>query len=189
MNFEKKNTLIILIAGKARSGKGEVAKFLQEKFLEEKKKVIISPYTKYLKKYICEITEKSFLDEDKPRDLLQKISSELIKKRLGNQDFFLRRQIEDLEFYHYFMDVVLIPDVRFPEEISRIKERFSNVVSIGIKREGYVSPLTKEQQEDVTEISLDDYTDYDYFLKNTSLEVLYEKVLEVVRELKKEGRI
>ena len=29
MNFEKKNTLMILIAGKARSGKGEVAKIFE----------------------------------------------------------------------------------------------------------------------------------------------------------------
>ena len=105
MNFEKKNTLMILIAGKARSGKGEVAKIFEEELKKEGKKVIISPYTKYLKKYIYEITGEYRDDDNKPRDLLQKLSSELIKKELNNQNFFINRQIEDLSFYSYFMDV------------------------------------------------------------------------------------
>ena len=62
MNFNKKNTLIILIAGKARSGKGEVASYLKDYFLKKEKKVILSPYTKYLKRYIVEVTGKEFND-------------------------------------------------------------------------------------------------------------------------------
>ena len=40
MNFNKKNTLIILIAGKARSGKGEVASYMEKILKKEGKKVI-----------------------------------------------------------------------------------------------------------------------------------------------------
>ena len=80
MNFTKKYTLIVLVAGKARSGKGEVASYMEKILKKEGKKVILSPYTKYLKRYIAEVTGEDFDDENKPRDLLQKISSELIKK-------------------------------------------------------------------------------------------------------------
>lgn len=189
MNFTKKNTLIVLVAGKARSGKGEVASYMERYFKEEGKKVILSPYTKYLKRYIAEVTGEDFDDENKPRDLLQKISSELIKSELSNPNFFIHRQIEDLSFYLYFMDVVIIPDVRFPEEIDAIKEKFSNVFSIGVKRKDYISILTKEQQEDITEIALDDYHNYDIELENTSLEKLQSDVLDIIKKLEKEGRI
>lgn len=188
MNFEKKNTLIVLIAGKARSGKGELAHFFEQE-LKKNKKVILSPYTKYLKQYIYEITGKYRDDDKKPRDLLQQISKELIKKRLNNPHFFINRQLEDLSFYQYFMDVVIIPDVRFKEEIEEIKKKFSNVVSIGIKRKNYISTLTKEQQEDITETSLDNYDQYDYSLENTSLDNLYQDGLKIIKKLKKEGRL
>ncbi len=189
MNFNKKNTLIILIAGKARSGKGEVASYLKDYFLKKEKKVILSPYTKYLKRYIVEVTGKEFNDEDKPRDLLQKLSSDLIKKKLSNPNFFINRQLEDLSFYSYFMDVVIIPDVRFEEEINKVKENFTNVVTIGVKRKNYLSILTKEQQEDITEIALDNYCNYDYKTENTSLEKLQLDVLKIIKNLEKEGRI
>lgn len=189
MNFNKKNTLIILIAGKARSGKGEVASYLKDYFLKKEKKVILSPYTKYLKRYIVEVTGKEFNDEDKPRDLLQKLSSDLIKKKLSNPNFFINRQLEDLSFYSYFMDVVIIPDVRFEEEINKVKENFTNVVTIGVKRKNYLSILTKEQQEDITEIALDNYCNYDYKIENTSLEKLQLDVLKIIKNLEKEGRI
>ena len=189
MNFNKKNTLIILIAGKARSGKGEVASYLKDYFFKKEKKVILSPYTKYLKRYIVEVTGKEFNDEDKPRDLLQKLSSDLIKKKLSNPNFFINRQLEDLSFYSYFMDVVIIPDVRFEEEINKVKENFTNVVTIGVKRKNYLSILTKEQQEDITEVALDNYCNYDYKIENTSLEKLQLDVLKIIKNLEKEGRI
>ena len=49
MVFKNRNPIIILIAGKARSGKNTVSKILESEFIKEKKEVIISPYTKYLK--------------------------------------------------------------------------------------------------------------------------------------------
>lgn len=184
MEFEKKNPIIILIAGKARSGKNTISEWIKEEFLNDGKKVVVSPYTKYLKKYIEEITGISMDDENKPRDLLQQLSSKLIKKELHNSEFFLRRQIEDLRFYSYFMDVIIVPDVRFSEEIEEIRENFSNVVAIGVERKDYISTLTKEQQEDVTEVSLDDYQDYDYKIENTNELELKQKTLEILNEIK-----
>lgn len=167
MEFIKKEPLIILIAGRARSGKSLLAKYLKEEYEKQNQKVIISPYTKYLKQYIEEITNQKIDDNNKPRDLLQQISSKVIKGELGKQNFFIDRQIEDIEIYSYFTDVILIPDVRFPEEIQTIKAKFNNVVSIGITRKNYISTLTKEQLSDITETALNNYHDYDFEIENT----------------------
>ena len=137
MNYTYKKPKIILIGGKAGSGKTTLATYLTQHLKKQNKKVIISPYTKYLKRYIEEITGSTINENNKPRELLQKISSDLIKKELGYKNLFINRQIEDLKIYSYFADVIIIPDVRFPSEIEKIKEEFDNLKSIKIKRENY----------------------------------------------------
>ena len=188
MVFKNRNPIIILIAGKARSGKNTVSKILESEFIKEKKEVIISPYTKYLKEYIHNITDWNIEDENnKPRDLLQKLSSELIKEKLGLENIFINRQIEDIKIYSYFKDVIIINDVRFPKEIDTIKNIFSNVVSIQVKRSNYISGLTKEQLQDVTETSLDNYNNFDYIIENDDIELLKEDTINIFKSLQKRG--
>lgn len=185
MEFIKKEPIIILIAGRARSGKSILAENLKKEYELINKKVIISPYTKYLKKYIEEITGKKINDENKPRDLLQQISSKIIKGKLNKNNFFIDRQIEDIEIYSYFADVILIPDVRFPDEINIIKENFTNVVSVGITRKNYISPLTQEQLEDITETALNNYHDYDFEIENTEKTNMQEVAKELSNKIEK----
>lgn len=188
MVFKNRNPIIILIAGKARSGKNTVSKILESEFIKEKKEVIISPYTKYLKEYIHNITDWNIEDENnKPRDLLQKLSSELIKGKLGLENIFINRQIEDIKIYSYFKDVIVINDVRFPKEIDTIKNVFTNVVSIQVKRSNYISGLTKEQLQDVTETSLDNYNNFDYIIENDDIELLKEDTINVFKSIQKRG--
>ena len=188
MVFKNRNPIIILIAGKARSGKNTVSKILESEFIKEKKEVIISPYTKYLKEYIHNITDWNIEDENnKPRDLLQKLSSELIKGKLGLENIFINRQIEDINIYSYFKDVIIINDVRFPKEIDTIKNVFTNVVSIQVKRSNYISGLTKEQLQDVTETSLDNYNNFDYIIENDDIELLKEDTINIFKSLQKRG--
>ena len=166
MNYVNKNPLIICICGKARSGKSTISSYLEKLFVECNKKVIVSPYTKYLKKYIEDITGSSINEDKKPRKILQKLSSELIKGILNDNDFFIRRQIEDINFYSYFADVILINDVRFPREIDVLKRKYDRVISIGVKRNNFDSGLTIEEKNDITEVSLDNYNNYDYIIEN-----------------------
>lgn len=190
MNFTKKEPLIILIAGRARSGKSSIAKHLKIEYENQNKKVIISPYTKYLKHYIEEITNEKINDKNKPRDLLQQISSKIIKGELGQTNFFIDRQIEDIKIYSYFADVILIPDVRFPNEIQIIREKFKNVIAIGITRKNYISNLTEEQLNDITETALNNYHDYDFEIENTektNLKEIAQKLVFKINESRSEN--
>lgn len=184
MEFTKKEPLIILIAGRAKSGKSLLAKYFYQQYHNQNKKVIMSPYTKYLKHYIEEITNETIDENNKPRDLLQQISSKIIKKELGKLTFFIDRQIEDIEIYSYFADVILVPDVRFPNEIQTIKAKFPNVISIGITRKNYISTLTKEQQEDITETALDNYHEYDFEIENTDKTDLQKIAEDIIIKIK-----
>lgn len=191
MNFnKKKRTLIFCVCGKAGSGKSLVGKYIYNEYQKKNYKVIISPYTKYLKLYIKDITGKRVTDKNKPRGLLQELSSKLIKEELKFNDFFINRQLEDISFYRYFFDVIIIPDVRFPREIEILKENFENVVAIGIKRLHYDNGLSNKEKNDITEISLDNYHGFDYILDNQGNRNLKNDVLNIVdileRRLKNE---
>ena len=114
MELSYNNPRIIVIAGKARSGKNTVGDMLKELYKSNNKKVIVSPYTKYLKRYIEEITGKEIDDNNKPRELLQQLGVEVIKDKLGKVDMFISRQIDDIDIYSYFFDVIIIPAISIP---------------------------------------------------------------------------
>ncbi len=178
------NVLIFCICGKAKSGKSTIGKHLIDEYTRMGYKVISSPYTKYLKKYIEQITGKSINEDNKPRYLLQKLSSDLIKKELKYNDFFIRRQLEDISIYKYFFDIIVIPDVRFPEEISVLKEKYNNVISIGVNRVDFDNGLTSDEKNDITEISLDNYNNYDYVINNDKNIDLKEETKKVMFDLR-----
>lgn len=188
MEFKNKNPLIICICGKALSGKGLISEIIYDECIKNHLKVIVSQYTKYLKKYISEITDWDMSDKDKPRDLLQKLSSELIKDKLNNKEFFIRRQLEDIDFYSYFFDVIIISDVRFPEEINVLKSRYLNVFSIGVVRDNYDNGLSLEQKNDITEVALDSYSNYDYIIKNLEIDYLKDEILKVFINMRERVR-
>ncbi len=186
MEYINRNPLIVCICGKARSGKNTVSNYFGDLFIKDNKKVIVSPYTKYLKKYIEDILGESITEENKPRDLLQNLSKDVIKGILNDEDFFIRRQIEDINFYSYFCDVIIINDVRFPKEIEVLRDKYDNVISIGIERNNFASDLTEEEKNDITEVSLDNYTEYDYVIENSDFDNLYDAVLEIFEDISKE---
>lgn len=183
MEFIRKEPIIFLIAGKARSGKSTVGNIISSEYESRGNRVIVTQITKYLKGYIEDITGSKIDDDNKPRELLQKISSIVIKKELGMTNFFIDRLIEDINIYSYFFDCIIITDVRFKEEIDAVKKNFSKVISIGVVRDDIDSNLTEEQKQDATEVSLDDYHDYDYKIINDSEEELYAKVVSILENI------
>ena len=80
MDFIKKEIKVFIISGKARSGKTETAKII-ENFYDKKKCITIS-FAYYLKDYVKRITNWDGKEKNKPRKLLQNIGIELIKNGL-----------------------------------------------------------------------------------------------------------
>lgn len=170
MKLKKRNPEIIIISGKARSGKNTVADIIEK---NKNKKTVQIAYADYLKMYAKKIT-----DEEKPRELLQTLGVELIKTHI-KEDMLIKRIIEDIQVYSFFFDLIIITDARFENEITKIKEKFDNSISIRVI--GPVSNLTTSEKKHKTETALDEYNNYDYTINNNgSLEDLEKKVLEVI---------
>lgn len=174
---------IILIAGKARSGKDTTGSALKKYFENKGKRVVTLAFGFYIKEYVKNISGWKGAEEDKPRKLLQEVGTDIVRNTI-NEDFFVNRIIDDIKVYSRFFDIVIIDDARFENEITKVKEAFNNVVTIKIERDNFVSELTIAEKNHASETSLDNYKDFDYIIKNNEgLKELKEKVIEIGDEL------
>ena len=182
MNIENRNPKIYLISGKARNGKDTIAGFLKEFYEEDGKKVIYSRAGKYIRFYAMEMTGWNGSESDKPRKLLQELGTDVIRNKLNKAEMFIERQLDDIEIYSYFYDVIIVPDIRLPREIDSVREKFDNVVVINVNRINFESSLTDTQQKHVTETAMDNYNNYDYDITNDTLEKLRDDIYKLYKE-------
>ena len=178
MEFIKRNPKIFIVSGKARSGKNETSKII-EKYYSNKKCITIS-FGYYIKDYAKRVSDWDGNEETKPRELLQQLGIELIKNKINNK-LFINRIVEDIEIFSYFYDIIVVNDARLIDEIKTLKEKYPNSISIRVNRFNYDNKLTTEQKNHLTEIALDEYTDFDFTIENDeSLEQKINKILSEV---------
>ena len=179
MNFVKKNSRIIVLCGKAQSGKNLVANIIRDYYNDLGLKSAVISYAFYLKNYAKNILGWDGNENSKPRDFLQQVGVELIKNRI-NPNMLIDRVIDDIKVYSYFFDVIIISDARFIDEIQIIRDRFSNVFVVHIN--GNSNNLNDKQRNHSTETGLDNFFDYDYDIDNFgNIDELKNKVCEVLK--------
>ena len=155
---------ICCISAKARHGKDTAAAMMAE-YLESKgKKVLITHYADLLK-FVC----KNFFgwngDKDEAgRTLLQHIGTDVIGAQ--QPEYWAKFIVDILKFFKDEWDFVLIPDCRYPVEVSTMEDNFDTVV-LRVERPGFESNLTEEQKKHASEIMMDDYP-FDATLYNDS---------------------
>lgn len=170
---------IIMICGKARSGKDTLTDYLIPGL--ESGKVCRIQISQYIKYYAMKYFGWDGKEETKPRDLLNKIGTEIIREKIDPL-FHINRLLEDLEVLSYFFDTFIINDVRLPLEIEKVKEKYENVTTIKIFRDS--SELSDKQKKEITEVGFDDYNDFDYVVDNSgTLENLEKKANEIINEI------
>ena len=178
MEFIKRNPKIVIISGKARSGKNEISKII-EKYYSNKKSITIS-FGHYIKDYAKRVSDWDGNEETKPRELLQQLGIELIKNKINNK-LFINRILEDIEIFSYFYDIIVVNDARLVDEIEVLKKNYPNSTSIRVIRNNYDNKLTSEQKNHLTEVDLDEYNNFDYVVENNdNLEEEINKILSEV---------
>ena len=176
MNFINKNPKIIILSGKAQSGKSLISNMIKDYY----DSCVVISYAFYLKEYAKNVLGWDGNDP-KPRDFLQQVGVELIKNNI-NSRLLIDRVIDDIKVYSYFFDVIVVSDARFVDDIDNIKNNFSNVIVIHI--DGKDNSLTYEQKNHSTEIGLDDYHNYDFIINNDcSLDLLRSKLYNILEEV------
>jgi hypothetical protein len=157
---------VILIAGKALSGKDTAAKMIEENLKQKKEKVLIIHFADLLK-YIC----KQYFNwngekNNFGRDLLQYVGTNVIRKQ--RPDYWVDFVIDFLSMFKNQWDYVIIPDCRFPNEIDKWREGDWEIIAVKINRLNFKTPLTLEQQAHPSEVALDSYQNFDYVINSES---------------------
>lgn len=177
MELLKRKVKIIILSGKARSGKDKVADIITNYYKDLKVKKLSFAY--YLKQYVKSISNWDGEEATKPRELLQNIGIDLIKNKINNK-LLINRVIEDIEVYSYFYDVIIITDARLIDEVEDIKNKY-NVITIRINS-SIDNNLSDIEKNHITEINLDNYK-FDYVIENHYDSKLDEKVKKIMEEI------
>lgn len=150
----KRNLKVCCISAKARHGKDTAAAMIAEYLKSKGKRVLITHFADLLK-FICTKFFGWNGDKDEAgRTLLQRIGTDIIGAK--KPDYWAKFIVDILKFFEDEWDYVLIPDCRYPIEISTVKDSFETI-TLRIERPNFESSLTEEQKKHASEVSLDDY--------------------------------
>jgi hypothetical protein len=170
-----KKPKIILISGKAQSGKDEFSNFFIEKAGKSNTCIRLA-YGDFVK-FVC---EKYFgwngIKDEEGRKILQFIGTDMARK--VHPDIWVNMTIDLVKGIGRLYDYVLISDTRFANEITKwSKENYETIV-VRVNRPNFDSGLTKEQKEHKSETELDTYDFFDYILNNIGTLNDYKKTVE-----------
>lgn len=148
----EKRPVMLLFTGQAGAGKDTAASAMKEVLEERGHKVLITHYADLLK-YIC----RAFLGwngvkDEAGRAMLQYVGTEVFRER--DPDIWVRFTADVVEAFPGEWDFVLIPDCRFPNEFTYMKERGFNPVLVEIRRPDLKSALTPEQKKHASETAM-----------------------------------
>lgn len=175
---QKQSAKVICISGQARAGKDTTAAMMK-KVLEETQhqRVLIIHYADLLK-FMC----KSLFSWDGQKDeagrhILQYVGTDVIRKQ--EPDFWVAFIIKVLRLFPNEWDYVLIPDARFPNEISELRKAGFDVRHIHVSRP-IENGLTEEQRNHISETALNAVVPDESIENNGSLEELSRCITDMV---------
>lgn len=160
---------IFILTGKAKTGKTTFGNYLREELKQLGYKPCVMQLTNPLYSYAANYFDWDPNSEEKPREFLQKMGTDIIKEKLGKKTFLLDRLNEDIEILKDFFDTFIITDIRYPEEIDYFKKKYKNVCSIKLLRSDYEDNLTDDERKHITETAMDNIDNFNYILENQSL--------------------
>ena len=146
------NLKIILISGAAGSGKDTVAGFLQEKFTKEGYRVLITHFADLVKHVAQSFCGWNGIKDIHGRSVLQIVGTDIVRR--WDEDYWVNFIIDMLTLFGGQYDYVLIPDARFPNEVSKIKEKWPDTIHLRVDRKQFKTHLTEEQQHHASETAL-----------------------------------
>lgn len=156
---------VILISGKARSGKDQSALFIKEYITKELGQTsVIIKYGDFLKNFLERSIGWDGKKDEYGRHMLQTWGTDIIRENY--QYAFTDMMIALLKGICTEFDYAIICDARFPNEIEEIKSVFPSI-TLRIVRDDKISNLTQEQKEHPSETSMDNY-DFDAYIYNKS---------------------
>ena len=174
---------VILICGKAESGKDTAAGFMESWCKANGKRVMVTHYADLLR-YICA----KYLGWDGKKDeagrkLLQTVGTDIFRKEYP--DIWVDHIAAVLKCLGHNWDFVIIPDCRFPNEVTRLKDQGFDVTTARIIREGVTNNgrISDRQRTHSSETSMDEWDADTEIYNNDGISELESAVCEAMRTI------
>ena len=166
-------TQFILCSGMARHGKDTSAEIIKRDLEKRGYSTLIIHYADLLK-FIC----KQFFGwngekDEAGRTLLQRVGTNCVREQ--NPNYWVDFVISVIAMFPDQFDFVIVPDTRFPNEISRVRQAGFDATHIKIVRTNFNSDLTEEQKNHPSETALNDVTP-DFVIENDSIDALTKRL-------------
>lgn len=142
---------ILAISGRARHGKDTVAELLSDQLRSQNLRVAIMHYADPFKLCLCSLGWDGKKDEH-GRELLQHGAERI---RAKEPHFLINFMLSFIDLFEDDFDFLIIPDVRFLNEISSLQDAGYAVRHIHVFRPNYISTLTETQKAHFSEHALD----------------------------------
>lgn len=169
----------ILISGKAQHGKDTLALLMKEHYnkINPSYRVKITHLGDSLK-YACkEFGHWDGKKDERGRSILQHYGTEVVRK--DDATYWAKWLKNMLKWFENEWDVVIVPDVRFKNEIDTLQN--SDTLLIRIIRPNFDNGLTLAQQQHISETELDTYPDWDIIVNNNkTITDLSHKIKDIV---------
>ncbi len=123
------------------------------------------------------------MKEPKPRRFLQDIGV-TIRENMSLPLMLINRLKEDIRIYELYFDIVIISDVRLPEEIEEFKKEYQDCTSIYVINQFEPSKLSIKEQMHITETALENYNNFDLTITNDNKNTLSDKVINYLEREK-----
>ena len=179
---------IVLISGKARSGKDTFYKIASE-FISGNYKIkcFRFAFADEVKKIAKELGWNGEKDE-KGRSGLIMIGDGA--RRYFDENIWIKKLIKNIRYGHLVENdsIIFITDCRYLNEIESLKLYYGlddhKVYTVRINRNNYDNGLTPEQQKNESETELDNYDKWDFVIENDGdLKDFETKVIDVINKI------
>ena len=164
---------ICCISAKAQHGKDTAATLIKEHLEHRGQRVLIIHYADLLKFICVKFFGWNEVKDEAGRTLLQHIGTDVVGAQ--NPAYWAEFIVGVLKLFPNTWDYVLIPDCRYPIEVSTMSDNFDTVV-LRVERPNFDNGLTVAQKQHASEVKMDDYKFDTVLLNDGSLEDFRVKV-------------
>lgn len=164
---------ICCISAKAQHGKDTAAKLIKENLEKKGQRVLITHYADLLKFICVKYFGWNEVKDEAGRTLLQYIGTDVVGAQ--NPAYWAEFIVGILKLFPNTWDYVLIPDCRYPIEVSTMSDNFDTVV-LRVERPNFDNGLTTTQKQHASEVKMDNYKFDTILLNDGSLEAFRAKV-------------
>lgn len=165
---------VLCISAKAQHGKDTAAGIIKE-YLESKGQRVLIIHYADLVKFVCtKFFNWDGQKDEKGRTLLQYVGTDVISSQ--QPSYWVDFVISILKFFDNEWDYVLVPDCRYPVEVTRMSVEFETRI-LRVERPNFESGLTEKQKKHVSETSMDTFFFDAVVYNDSTLESFKEKLI------------